>query len=111
MLAARRTISSTARIYCWISETYCWGSWSFTNDRSVGGAQGARECLRRGPGLRRRGSPVGAVAEIQINAVSVPPGKVPLFEKMLSIKALDDILTVKSGYEEGCRWGSGYCRH
>ena len=35
-----------------------------------------------------------------------PLGDVPLFEKMLSINGLGDILAVESGYEEGCRWGA-----
>jgi DNA gyrase subunit A len=30
---------------------------------------------------------------------------VPLFEKILCINGLGDILAVESGYEEGCRWG------
>lgn len=35
-----------------------------------------------------------------------PFGDVPLFEKMLRINMLGDILAVESGYEEGCRWGA-----
>ena len=31
---------------------------------------------------------------------------VPLFEKMLSINGLGDILAVESGYEEGCKRGA-----
>jgi len=31
---------------------------------------------------------------------------VPLFEKMLCINWLGDILAVESGYEEGCKWGA-----
>jgi len=50
--------------------------------------------------------PVGTVAEIRINAVSGPLGDVPLFEKMLSINGLGDILAMESGYEEGCKWGA-----
>ena len=35
-----------------------------------------------------------------------PFGDVSLFEKMLRINMLGDILAVESGYEEGCRWGA-----
>ena len=70
------------------------------------GTQRAREALRRVSGLRGCGGPVGTVAEIRINAVSGPLGDVPLFEKMLSINGLGDILAVESGYEEGCKWGA-----
>ena len=35
-----------------------------------------------------------------------PLGGVPLFEKILCINGLGDILAVESGYEEGCRWGA-----
>ena len=35
-----------------------------------------------------------------------PLGDVPLFEKVLSINILGDILAVESGYEEGCKWGA-----
>jgi hypothetical protein len=35
-----------------------------------------------------------------------PLGDVPLFEKMLRINGLGDILAVESGYEEGCFWGA-----
>jgi len=33
-------------------------------------------------------------------------GDVPLFEKILRINGLGDILAVESGYEEGCKWGA-----
>ncbi len=36
-----------------------------------------------------------------------PLGDVPLFDKMLRINVLGDILAVESGYEEGCKWGAG----
>lgn len=35
-----------------------------------------------------------------------PLGDVPLFEKMLRINVLGDILAVESGYEEGCKRGA-----
>ena len=35
-----------------------------------------------------------------------PFGDVPLFEKMLRINMLGDILAVESGYEEGCARGT-----
>lgn len=37
-----------------------------------------------------------------------PLGDVPLFEKMLRINVLGDILAVESGYEEGCKRGANY---
>ena len=37
-----------------------------------------------------------------------PLGDVPLFEKMLCINMLGDILAVESGYEEGCKWGARF---
>lgn len=44
--------------------------------------------------------------EIGLDAVSAPLGDVPLFEKILCINGLDDILAVESGYEEGCKRGA-----
>jgi hypothetical protein len=35
-----------------------------------------------------------------------PLGDLPLFEKILCINGLGDILAVESGYEEGCKWGA-----
>ena len=35
-----------------------------------------------------------------------PLGDVPLFEKILCINGLGDILAVESGYEEGCKRGA-----
>jgi hypothetical protein len=37
-----------------------------------------------------------------------PLGDVSLFEKMLRINVLGDILAAESGYEEGCRRGASY---
>jgi len=34
---------------------------------------------------------------------------VSLFEKMLRINLLGDILAVESGYEDGCKWGATSC--
>ena len=53
-----------------------------------------RPCLRR---CRRRG-----------RQGFRPVGDVPLFEKMLRINMLSDILAVESGYEEGCEWGARF---